>query len=586
MSLPKGFQHQQLNPLLSSVNSTTLTSTQTSTQSSQHKTILPPVMHNVWLDDDDDDDDDENDADDEHHEKFKILKTDLFKKKTSSSSSKKKKKSVTSTDPYYTSGKYSGSSKTSASDPMLSFPSSGSSKRKSSRRSFNFISGLASNSESDSVLDKIKHSFSNKESSRLETNPVASTNSSFIGRRTSLMNLRSKTSQSTFMTDDTASIMTSNTNATNKRSSMMLAHSVAPTMSSISSHSSSNPSKQGGASASYKSHNPSAKSKLFGLLKSSGRSSHSSMGVNGLYGPHTGAGVEYNNEPSFSHSSRAAALDKSKISSPLNFTHTAHAGASLFSSEVEPVATTSTMASTSTGVSSFHIPAFHRHDRVAIGNEGRRISTPPPTTLGSTSISGLVSTTAATTAALSSTSSSFMGSPNMGDVSINDTGSISTTSVDEYSPISGNKYHRSFFAQLNGVPAGSRLSFQGTESPRMLDDATSNGLTPGAGPGGVVPMAHRSLFKRQSVDSLASLERHIGPGSGNTNRYSLPPGMCLSSASLRARSRLSINSTLSVDSVMSSIDRMSTPPPPMPLVQPQVLPDGMALERVHEEGWF
>ncbi|KAF5097379.1 hypothetical protein D0Z00_002416 [Geotrichum galactomycetum] len=549
-------------------------------------------MHNVWLDDDDDDDDDENDADDEQHEKFKLLKTDLFKKKTSSSSSKKKKKSVANADSYHSTAKSSSSGNTNVHESTLSSPPSASSKRKNSRRSFNFISGLAGNSETDSVLDKIKHSFSNKqESSRLDTIPAGVTStssSSFIGRRTSLMNLRSKTSQSTFMTDDTASIMTSSTSATNKRSSMMFAHSIAPTMSSISSHSSSTPNKHSGASASYKPQNSSAKSKLFGLLKGGNRSSHSSsgMGVNHVYGsPYTGASAGHNNESSFSHSSKAAALDKSKISSPLNFTHTAHAGASLFASEVEPVTTTTTMASTSTAMSSFHMPAPHRHDRVTMENESRRISTPPPTALASASAA--VFTTAATTAALSSTSSSFVGSPNMGATSINDTGSISTTSVDDYSPISGStKYHRAFFTQLNGVAAGSRLSFQGTESVTMLDDVAGNGLTPGAGAAGMISMPHRSIFKRQSVDSLASLERHIGPGSGNTNRYSLPPGMPFSSASLRARSRLSINSTLSVDSVVSSIDRMSTPPLPMPLVQPQVLPDGMALERVHEEGWF
>lgn len=607
MCLPKSFHQQQhSNLLLSTVSSSTLISTQTSNQSFLSSTVSPPPMHDVWLDDDDDDDIDEesedNESDEERHHKFKILKTDLFKKKSSITNNRKKKNASMTNTPLHDTDARSSSTNDLYESTIMWTPSS-STKRKNSRRSFNFMSGLSSNNEDDSVLDKIKHSFSNKsDTSRLETITagVASTSSPHIGHRTSLVNLRSKASLSTFMTDDAASIMTSSTSATaSKRSSMVFGHNFGQAISSISSHSSSSKQdKYYTVSVPSKSHNSSTRTKLFSLLKVNTRSSHSTNSNNASLdkvstSPYVSANSGNSNSyPSLPLSSKTSVVDKSKISSPLNFTHTVHADAPLFSpitdSEVRTAPKPNLVATKSTTASSFHAPAPHRLDKMAVEVDSRRISTPPPpAALVPVSTTASASTSGAAAAMISSTSSSFIASPNTGAASTSfDTTSISTGSVGEYSPVSlSNKQHRLFFTQLNGMPAGSRLSFHGNESAALLEDAAGGTLSQ-SGPGGVLPATNHKLFKRQSIDSLASLERHIGPGSANQNRYSLPPGILLSSASLRARSRLSINSTVSLDSVMSSIDRMSTPPPPMPIVQPQVLPDGMVLERVHEEGWF
>lgn len=607
MCLPKNFHQQQhSNHLLSTISSSTLISTQTSNQSFLSSTISPPSMHGVWLDDDDDDDIDEesedNESDEERHHKFKILKADLFKKKSSTTNNRKKKDVSMKNKTSHDNNVRSSSTNDLYKSTIIWTPPS-STKRKNSRRSFNFMSGLSSNNEDDSVLDKIKHSFSNKSDTlHLETITagVASKSSPHIGHRTSLMNLRSKASQSTFMSDDTASIMTGSTSATaSKRSSMVFGHNFGQAISSISSHSSSlKEDKYSSASVPSKSHNSSTRTKLFSLLKVNTRSSHSTNSnnanlVTASTSPYVSANSgNSNSHPSLPLSSKPSVVDKSKISSPLNFTHTVHADAPLFlpisDSEVRTVPNSNLVANKSTTASSFHTPAPHRLDKMAVEVDSRRISTPPPSSaLVPVSTTASTSTSGAAAAMISSTSSSFVASPNTGAASTSfDTTSISTGSVGEYSPVSlSNKQHRLFFTQLNGMPAGSRLSFHGNESAALLEDAAS-GTSSQSGPVGVLPATNHKLFKRQSIDSLASLERHIGPGSANQNRYSLPPGILLSSASLRARSRLSINSTLSLDSVMSSIDRMSTPPPPMPVMQPQVLPDGMVLERVHEEGWF
>lgn len=184
-------------------------------------------------------------------------------------------------------------------------------------------------------------------------------------------------------------------------------------------------------------------------------------------------------------------VDKSKISGPVNFTHVHAGGAPL-----RPVSSIATTRSRSQP---------NRPDRPLGGGE-------IPIELSG-------NTPALSSSASSSFQrSSFIASPNTFNNLAADNISISTAmSVDDYSlSSSANKHHRLFFSRLNNAH-GSRTSFHGGAD--YLDD--------------------RGVSKRQSIDSFGS---SLHPTTSPT-RYSIGP-----SSSLRARSRLSVHSTISIDS--------------------------------------
>ena len=441
MKLPKNFYQQNL-----SMTNLAAPSSAPPMRSSV-MSVIPP-MQNVWLDDDEEDD--------EKQGKKEIFKTHIMRSK---------QKSTTSVNRYSTSE--------SSYDAALTRNSS----KRRNRKSFGY--GRDYDADGQSMMEKIKSSFSSKSTLGSTLDPVIQspvTESSADFKRQSWM-LEPKMSHiSTTSTTHNIPLQKPGTSHSSKvRSSMQFfpgslhRHPSNSKISTVSSKSSMRTLPTNDAMPPTR--RKSTKSKLFSLLTSK-----------------SGKSGKPNSESSHS-SSRT--VDKSKISGPLDFTHTNHAGGA-------PLMSTSSIATTRSRIQP---PRPDRPNGPEIPN-GFDGNTPP---LSSSSASSFQR-------------SSFIASPNTSNIPA-DNISISTTSADEYSPSSSNKHHRLFFSRLLNAP-GSRSSFHGVDS---LDE--------------------RGLSKRPSIESLTS-ERYLHP-TVSPARYSLNP------SSIRARSRLSIHSTLSIDSNIS-----------------------------------
>lgn len=471
--------------------------------------VIPP-MQNVWLEDDDDDD--------------RGVAKDLFKKNMN----RLKHISTTSVN------RYSGSE----SSYDLARSSSNSKNRNINRRSFGY--GRESEIQSGhSMMEKLKKSFSPKGPTGTESDLVIGTPILLINSHSGMS---SRGVDSNFIRPYTTPIAEAPPIAASIKNT--------PTGKTYSSPSAGNPNRL--STASKLSRSLSTRSSLRTLPNSPKSPKPSVRGQ-------STASKLLNLLTSKSHKQGKAAADLNKpiISGPVNFTHTAHAGAPL---SAVPSLTT------------------NRVSRFQPSRPDRPIGIEIPSELG-------VNAPALSSSSASSLQrSSYIGSPNTLNMAV-DNISISTASVDEYSPTRVKK-HRLFFSRLNAH--GSRTSFHGVDSS---DDGR--------------------LSNRQSIDSLRSDRNNIYP-TASPARYSLP------ASSLRARSRLSVNSTISIDSVTSNSlstgynypledqqHRSLLLPSPLMSSDPtllQVSPQPIArhlrqeypapagtrvsLDRVREEGWF
>lgn len=505
----------------------------TSSARSSVMSVIPP-MHNVWLDDDDDD----------FYKDRGASKMDLFSRK---SIIRAKHRSTTSVN---------NSVWNASGDDVSQTNTTTTGAKRRNRMSFGF--GREYGNESPTGVDKLKKSLSTRGHSRIRLDPLIDSPirptiapepepeplpapesglEPYVERQSTPSS--SERSQPTLALAQPSKLASPATPKAYRLSTASKFPSA-----SLSTKSSARTL----ASASQQQNNTtkrSTASKLLSLLTSKPGKLASKVSMDSSLTPATTATAATATHPQ-------ALLTRSKISAPLNFTHTAHVGGA--------------QVKRNSGISVSGAPPLKlvppsRPDRQSETYE-------IPLELGGPggSAAGLSCSSVS-----SLQRSSFGASPNTYCAAA-DNISISTVSVDEAglssSPppfgATGKQlpagHHRLFFSRLN-TSNGSRSSLAGS----------GGGASGGGDTGSDDASSSNGLASWQSVDSLrsdhrASLSAQQQQMSTSPARYSLPPSTIsagLGPGSYRARSRLSVHSTISIDSAASlsylEMDSNTTP---------------------------
>lgn len=473
--------------------------------------VIPP-MHNVWLDDDDDDYDKDKGA----------SKMDLFSRK---SIIRAKHRSTTSVNNYVLNG---------SEDEVTQTNTTTGAKRRN-RMSFGF--GREYGNETPTVVGKLKKTLSTRGHSRIRldplidspirptTGPVPQPESEAETELESELGMERPSTPSPSDRSHPTLVSGQASKLASPETPSVYRLSTASKFASASLSSKSSARTLASSSQQKNTSKRSTASKLLSLLTSKPSKLASKMSMDSTLTPATTATATSATQQ------QQQSLDKSKISAPLNFTHTAHVGGA-------HVKRNSGISVAGTAPLKLIPPS--RPDRRSEAFE-------VPTELGGPggSAPGLSCSSVS-----SLQRSSFVASPNTYGAAA-DNVSISTVSVDEAGLTSSPPpplgaaskqlppgHHRLFFSRLN-TSNGSRSSLVGSD-----DASSSNGLV-----------------SWHSVDSLrsdhrasVSAQQQQPQVSTSPARYSLPPSTIsagLGLGSYRARSRLSVHSTISIDSAVS-----------------------------------